>query len=275
MFLQLGTYRFEGAKLPESWTGNFETNYVQIPIINGKAVVQSTGEKLNELEIGALFSEEFGYVPMDEVEKLQLSRRNKEVLQLTGGDGVNYGRYVITKCPVTFKRFKANGYVDQCSISLSLLEYNTTRTTVRVEGEALVSMEPITELPGLPSVQVASSINQDINGGIQKSKQISTETNKDSIDFSKIESLATTVNELWVSANDKIQDTKKIIYKTVQLQNVIENGIDAAELVRQAAEIENVNDLYAANTILEQANYEINGAFSPIIAFEGSREGGE
>jgi phage protein U len=273
MFLQLGEYKFEGIKLPQSWNNTYATNYAQIPIIDGKPVVQKTGEKLVEIELTAEFRDEF-CVPTDEVEALQLYRRNGNVLQLTGGDGINYGKYIITDISVINTRASDNGYVSAIQTNIKLLEYNTTKTTVLVTGEALKSSDPIEEEAEEPMVSLPLSASIDIQTGISKANEIKNRANALQVNYAKISNLATEGLNAFNSAYAKIENTKKIIYRAINLQNTIRSTANAIQSVKSAADIHDMNSLLSANTELGSSVYDLKGASAPLNAFIGSREGG-
>lgn len=274
MFLQLGDYIFEGIKLPQSWAGSFATNYAQIPIIDGKPVVQKTGEKLIEFDITAEFRDEF-CTPADEVEALQLYRINGNVLQLTGGDGVNYGRYVITDISIVNVRASNDGYVSAIQASIKLLEYNTTATTVKQTGAALKSSAPVEETPLSPLVPLPAQISNNISSGIVKSNEINTRSNSSTLNYSRISSLAAEAVNAFDAANTQVESTEKVIYRAIALQNSLTSAKNAAQAVKTASDIQNFTDLMTANDNLSISVYHLKGAAAPVAAFVGSREGGK
>ncbi len=274
MFLQFGDYRFEALKLPLSWTETTGTNYTQVPIIGGKPVVQQTGEKLVEHELSVLLSDEF-CVPRTEYEALQYYRRNGIVAQLTGGDGTNYGKYVLTDISKTNMRaVDATGYISAISLNLKFLEYNTATPVQKQSGEALKSSSPVPVTPLAPLASVATSLQSSITTGTLKTGSISSHTKAASVKYSTITRLCNEANAAWTSVNDQIQNTKKIIRRAKELQNSVTSVKNAIAAVKQAAQAKSFNDLYAANTVLERAVYDANGAGSWVAAFVGSKEGG-
>lgn len=274
MLFQLGDYVFEGLKLPQSWGIGFGTNYAQIPIIGGKPIVQKIGEKLVEHDFTVLFSDEI-CEPTTELNALQVYRRNGNVLQLTGGDGTNYGRYVITEISQVNERANdATGYISAISASIKLLEYNSTSTTVTPIGLALKSknLKPIT--PKTPTLFPAASLQKDVTRGIQAASSIGTGAKSTTVKYTKIVGLCTEAKAAFVSANTKVEETKKIIARATNLQTCLQIAANAVEDVKAAASISNLSDLLAANTALEMAVYNLTGASATVAAFIGSREAG-
>lgn len=272
MLFQLGEYKFEGLKLPLSWELSFATNYAQIPIIDGKPVVQRLNEKLVEQDLSVLFSDEF-CTPKTELDALQVYRRNGNVLQLTGGDGTNYGKYVITDISVINERADQTGYISAISASIKLLEYNASATTLQA-GEALTSQKPTAMIPRDASLSGSMSLSRDISEGLQKSHSLKAHSNAVIVKYKKIMSVCNDAQARFDSANAKLNDTKKIYQRATELQYSIQNVQGAISQVKNAADIENTSDLLTANNDLEAAMYQLNGANAPLAAFVASREAG-
>lgn len=274
MLLQFGDYVFQGLKLPQSWDIGFETVYAQIPIIGGKPVVQKTGEKLVEQVLTVLFSDEFCN-PARELEALQLYRRNGNVHYLTGGDGQNYGRYVITEISQVNERANdSTGYISAISAVIKLMEYNTTASTVKPEGVALASNKITPVVPKPASLFQAADLQLALTAGKTDVKNVGSLAKSLTVNYNKIVSLCTSAKAAFTSANAKVQQTKKIIDRATDLQLAIQNTSNAIEDVKAAAQIENLDDLLAANTVLERAMYNMDAAGAPVAAFIGSREAG-
>jgi len=274
MFLQLGDYIFEGIKLPQSWSGSFETNYSQLPIIGGKPVIQKTGEKLIEYDLSIEFRDEFCN-PESEIEALQLYRKNGNVLQLTGGDGTNYGRFVITSLSRTNVRASDNGYISAIAASIKLLEYNTTATTIKEEGAALKSQTPVEEVPVAPMKSIAASLQNDINTGIIKSKEVSARSKATTVNYNRITELANEAVAAYDAANAKVVSTEKVIYRAIYLQSSLTSCKNAAIAVKDASDIHDFVSLMSANDDLTLAVNHLKGASVPVATFIGSREGGK
>ena len=262
--ITLGTYKFEGVNLPQSWSTTRETQYAQIPIINGKPVLQNTGESLKEIEIGILLSLDF-CKPRTELDKLELSRINGEVLQCIDDTGYNLGRYVIRTIKDVNEQLLINGYPSLISLSITLLEFNGQVSDA--PGESL----NISQVP-LSQTSVGLSINEDLNEGM---KPIEVPTSPTMGMYKKISKLAQSAQDSFERANEKIENTKKIIYRAKDVVDRIQDCKEALETVKNAADINNLDDLLAANTKLESANYQLKGASAPLAAFIACREGGE
>jgi len=275
MFLQLGTYKFQGIKLPQSWDISYSTEYSQIPLINGKPSVQAVGENLIEQSFGIFLSSEFCN-PTEEIAALNLSRINAEVLPLIDGIGRNYGKYVIKNIDVSNTQCLANGTPTAISATISLLEYNSI-TKTKNTGEALASKLPPSEIKAVQLSSTAQSIHDNITKGIMSSNQISSHvTSEPSIGmYKKIASLASEAKKSFEAANTQINNTKKLIYRVTSLRTALTNAAVAAQFVRNAADINSFNDLLNANVTLGSAVSLLSVSSVPVVAFIGSREGGE
>lgn len=275
MLFQLGDYKFEGLKLPLNWGINYATNYAQVPIIGGKPVVQKLSEKLVEHDLSVLFSDEFCN-PKTELDALQVYRRNGNVLQLTGGDGTNYGKYVITDISVINERANdSTGYISAISASLKLLEYNTAFALEPQIGEALSSNNLTPMVPREPNLSKSMSIQKDITGGQLKARSIVAKSNGLTVNYNKLKGLCDNATAYFDSANEKIKKAKKIYQRTTDLQYSLQDAKNAIRSVKNAATIESIPDLLTASNELESAMYQLNGANAPIAAFVASREAGQ
>ena len=273
MLFQLGDYKFEGLKLPQSWGLNFATNYAQIPIIDGKPVVQRLNEKLVEQDLSVLFSDEFCN-PKTELDSLQAYRRNGNVLQLTGGDGVNYGKYVITDISIANERSDQTGYISAISASIKLLEYNASATTTQT-GEALTSQNPVAMIPIDATLSESMSLSKDISVGLLKTQSLKANSSALTVKYQKIMSVCDDAKARFDSASAKLNNTKKIYKRATELQTSIQNIQGAIFQIKNAASIKSLSDLLSANYDLEAAIYQLNSANAPLAAFVASREGGK
>jgi len=275
MLFQLGNYKFEGLKLPLNWGMNFATNYAQIPIIGGKPVVQKLGEKLVEHDLSILFSDEFCN-PKQELDALQAYRRNGSVLQLTGGDGTNYGKYVITDLSAINERANdSTGYISAISCSIKLLEYNSATVEDTQKGEALSSNKLTPMAPRLPGLSKPALIQKDLSDGKSKAKGIKKLSESAVKNYNKIMDMCTEAQTVFDNANSRIKKAEKIYQRTAALQYSIQDVKGALASIRSAANLKSVPDLLSANNDLEIAMYQLNGANAPLAAFVASREAGQ
>ena len=185
MFLQLGTYKFEGIKLPQSWNRSRETIYGQIAIIGSKPVVQNVGEKLEEIELGIFLSSEF-CTPKSELEALHSIRIRGVVSNLVDGTGKNYGKFVITSIQEDIVNALPDGYITDISATLRLLEYNTTDSLVKQTGKAFANSNPVATLPLVPIKTPMVLIVTSMKQGSDISKQVSAQIAKGQMTAGKL-----------------------------------------------------------------------------------------
>lgn len=276
MYIQLGTYKFEGIKLPQSFEIGHEMGYEEIGIIGSKPVVQRTGEKLDTLDLQAYFSTDF-CIPETEIELLKSIKKSGEVLQVIDGNGKNYGKFVLKTVSVAVVSTLGNGYITAANVSLSLGEYNSNKVITVGSGAGILSSGAANEIPGAWTDTISISIQKDISKGkasfnkVKKDSKTAPSANK----FSKIKSNAAASKAAFNSANTKVNQTKKIIYRAQDLKKSLSSCASAAQSIEDAATINNYNDLLLANSRMEQSLYYLNGANAPVAALIGSREGGD
>ena len=285
MFLTFANITFKGIKLPQSIDGSFETQYGQIPIIGSKPVMQGTGEKLDEFDITALFHIEF-CTPREEMDALQTVRKNRTVDNLVDGTGRNLGKFVITTISESVETALENGYPTAISCSIHFMEYNTNAVSSKQTGTALSSQNPVPEAvitakgsSYIYAKPVALSINEDMIAGKTSvdrlNASIVSNPNPSVGMYKKIGELATSAKASFQSANDKVEATKKIVYRAINLRNSYTMIISAIDEIKAAANSKNANDMLTANNKLSDSILFMDKSYAPVAAFIGSREGGE
>lgn len=274
MFLQLGTYKFEGTKLPQSWGAKYETLFGQIPIINNKPVVQKIGQALDEIEIGILLASDF-CVPQDELDNLNSIRSKGIVSILTDGNGKNYGKFVLTSIEVDNVQNAPDGTPLQISATIKLLEYNTNKTVTDNTGIALSSNNPSAEDAITQKISSGKDLMNTIKSGQKTSSNIASAVKNGSFTsnkFAQISGWAASAKSSYESAQNKIENIKGFVNRAINLKIALDDAISAVESIKSAADIKNFSDLMAANTILDTSVYQLTGASSILAAFIGSRE---
>ena len=278
MFLTFANITFQGIKLPQSWDGSFETNYGQIPIIGSKPVVQGTGEKLDEYDITALFHIEF-CTPRAEMHALQKVRKGGIVDYLVDGTGKNYGKFVITTLSESKVVCLDNGYPTAITCQIHLLEYNTNASFIKQTGSALVSQSPV-PIAAIPLKQstglsIAESVKSGQISSARLQASIAANPAPSNGMYTKIAATADSAKSSFMQANTKVEATKKIAFRAINLSNSITMVNSALDDIKAAAAVKNPNDLLTANNKLTDSLYYMNKSYAPVAAFIGSREGGE
>jgi len=276
MFLQLGSYKFNGVKLPQSWSNISEANYEQVPIISKKPVLQKTGDQLEEIDLGILLSAEY-CVPDDELTSLKTMISTGEVSSLIDGNGKNYGKFVITSVDNSIVMAMNNGTPSLISLTLKLLEYNSNSTVTENTGEAVSSNNPVTQTAVSPKQGTGLLINANMKAGTSAVSKISSSVSSSPTKgmYSKISGLATSAKTYFTTVNSQINATKKIVYRATNLVTSITSLNSALDTLKNAADIKNGTDLLSANEEVGSAMYKVKNYYAKVAAFIGSREGGE
>lgn len=270
MLLQLGTYKFEGLKLPESWSSSKETKYSEIPIIGGKPSIQKVGQSLDKIDLEISFSAEYCN-PQQEMDALNLSRINGEVMQLVDGTGRNYGKYVITTISEANRQCLSNGFPILITAAISLLEYNS-QTVSSVTGEALISKSPIEQEKAPQVVTTQSDIMNTIKNGSDASKEITVTDNPSAGMLTKIKKAAESVSNTFNSAISKIQETEKLVYRLSSLVSSLQTAAYDAQVLASYAASGNITALAGAKSSLDSSVILVNDNSSLLAGIIGSRE---
>jgi hypothetical protein len=175
---------------------------------------------------------------------------------------------------VTNTRASSDGYVSAIQATIKLLEYNTT-SAVKQQGSAMASNSPVEETPVTQFEPLPAQITSDINNGIVKTDEIQARKKSNKVNYEKISSLANDAISAFDSANNKVSNTEKIVNRAIDLQNSLTSAKNAAQAVKNAADIRNFADLESANDNLTVSVYHLKGVAAPVAAFVGSREGGK
>lgn len=296
MFLQFGTYKFDGIKLPQSWSRSKETMYGQTPIIGSKPVVQQIGEKLEEIELGIFLSSDF-CTPKTELDNLHAMRTKGVVSNLVDGSGTNYGKFVITAISEDVVTTLADGYITGITATLNLLEYNTADTVLKQIGKAVSTSKPVSELPLEPIKSNMQVSIETINQGATMSNQLASDVSQGQMSVGKLKkaqtNAQTTLNTL-NSAKTQMYKTQKSVLRganqvrdaintvnnyvtnvkilTNRLQTATEKiqGIPGAVL--GADSLQDYADLTKNAELITIGTQSLNVATAPLAAVVGSRE---
>ena len=270
IFLQLGNYKFEGIKLPQSWSSNKETKYSEIPIINSKPILQKTGEALEELEFGISLSSQFCN-PAKELSKLNYSRRVGEVLQLVDGKGVNYGKFVIKSISSVNETCLSDGTPIKINASIALTEYVGEVITDK-KGIALKSNNPTIQIPKPQGITLAPEAMNKIKAGTLKSNfKIPLSPTQ-----GMLNKIKKTTDDIWSDFGDAvtlIQKSEKLVRKTKNLVNSLKNAQVSSRTLSNYIVNGQIVKLAGAKTSLDTNIREVKRNSAILAAIIGSREG--
>ncbi|BAK75382.1 putative phage tail assembly protein, P2 GpU family [Pseudogulbenkiania sp. NH8B] len=177
MFALLGEIQFELITHFDGLEINRATKYARHEVLDGKPILQRTGEELDELTIELAFHEYY-CDPEAELKKLDEARRAGKSMPLIWGHGVIEGQFVIEKIRVTEQTATQFGKVTSLSASVSLLEY--------VEPKLLeaATREKRKAAPGRKQKGKAGS--KKTPGAKTSRAGTATVKNKDGVEFTKI-----------------------------------------------------------------------------------------
>ena len=279
MFAQLGGHLFQGLKTPASWEETHEARFGKIPLINGKDVIQHTGDELVEIDLSIQYSIDF-CEPATEIEALKQSMQDAEALPFITGEGSIVGKFVITSMDVSNETLSPAGRLEIATVDLKLLEAANAEST-KTEGSALASANPVAQKP-IPAVDSpANSIAKDISKGkkaVNSMKKAVSDFKKGVKSFKRavrdVRKFADSAQQFYSSAKTKLAVTKKIIKRASKLPTSLDGAIKYAE---NLAKLDTVMD----TTVLEmnvkemsnRAN-KVTAHASPLAGFSASKEGG-
>jgi phage protein U len=280
MFAQLGNHIFQGLKSPGSWDESYGKRYSKIPLINGKDVIQSTGEELVEIGLSIRYSIDF-CEPATEIEALKASMKASEVLPFLSGEGVVIGTFVIKGIDVTNESFSSSGRLEAASVDLELLEAAYAEAP-QSKPVALKSAKPTVQKPVPAVTGSAKSITKDISkaqSAVNSMKSTVAKVKKGVKSYKRavreIRQLATSAQQAYSSAKTKLEATKKIIKRASQLPTSLDDALKYAE---NLAKIDTVMD----TTVMEMNVKEmsdradkVSTTAAPVVAFAASKEGGK
>lgn len=290
MFAQLGEHIFQGLKTPSTASESHTTKYGIIARTNRKDAVQPTGEELAEITLTILYALDF-CVPDEEIEALQKSRRDHEVLPYIKGDGTIVGNFVIKSIDTTITKASPTGATEKASVTITLLEYAdaeapTTKGTAVISnytsGDLSPQSTPVVEPPATPVVSPANAITADLqeaNGKIATMKSAVAQVKKGTADLKrgvrKVREAANDVQQLYQSAQTKIEVTKKIIDRASDLPSSLDEALRYAD---NLASLDDLADLSTLETGVEQLGNsatKLTANAAPVAAFSATREGGK
>ena len=279
MFAQLGNHIFQGLKSPNSWDETYGARYGKIPLINGKDVIQHTGDELVEIDLSVRYSIDF-CEPATEIEALKRSMRDAEILPLITGKGSIVGKFVITSIDVSNETFSPAGSLQIATVDLKLLEGSASEPSP-TKGTALLSSNPIKQKPMPAVVSPAASITKDISKAQSKvnaMKKAAADVKKGIKSYKSavkdVRKLATEVKQVYSTAKTKVEATKKIIRRAAKLPTSLEDAIKYAENLAKLDQVTDITVLETNITGMSNCSDKVTEHAAPIAAFVGSKEGG-
>lgn len=122
MFALLGTIQFKLITYFDGIEVNKATKFARHEVLDGKPILQRTGDELDEISIELAFHDYY-CDPATELKRLDDARLAAEAMPLIWGNGVVEGQFVIEKLRVTGQTATRFGELTSVSASVSLIEY--------------------------------------------------------------------------------------------------------------------------------------------------------
>lgn len=293
MFAQLGKHIFQGLKSPNSLSEKQSVKFGRISLINGKDIIQFTGEDLAECELTIMYSVDFCN-PLAEIDALRKSMRLAEVLPFIMGDGTAVGNFVITNVSLTGQRYSPTGALQVADVSVSLLECTMT-VEAKPIGKAVIARTPTNAIAGGVAIKVpaikppvpavlspAKSITSSISKGknaINKMKKVGAAVKKGTTSFKngvkEVRELAETAKQAYTTAKNKVDVTIKIINRAKELPTSLEGVIKYAENLAQLDNVLDSTTLQANISEISKCADKVTQSATPVAAFAALKEGGK
>lgn len=192
LYAKLGDIEFKGLLGFDSLTDKRVTTYAQHPLLNGKPVLDPTGEELTEFTVGVTLHVAFCN-PEDIYAQLNDYRANRTVLPFVYGTGFIEGEFVITNIDRTWNQTDDLGNLQWITVSFTLLEFvsaNTAKTQQARDKYNAFAISSNRPLPSNPNTQPENPAL----GVMEENKDISQATDK-------ISDLTDNVNSAVAAAN--------------------------------------------------------------------------
>lgn len=287
MFAQLGDHKFEGLKSPTSLTNRQAVKFGRVSLINGKDVLQFTGEDLTESTITILYAVDF-CDPAAEIKALQKSMKEAVALPFIMGDGTAVGKFVITGIDVTAQRYNRKGVIEAASVNVTLLECATkddkkpTGLAVIGANTSMVTPKVAVKSPAIKLASPAKAITSQISKGknaVNRIKAVGKDIKNGTTTLKRgvrdVRKLADSAKQAYSTAKTKVEATKKIIDRASKLPTSLEEVIKYAE---NLAKLDNVVDISVLNMNIAEISDsadKVTISATPVVSFAATKEGGK
>jgi len=283
MLAQLGEIQFEGLNTPRSWNETHGAKFGETPHIGTKSAMQYTAEELISIDLDIRLSNDF-CDPSESIELLKRAKTSGEVLPFISGTGVLIGRFVITSIGIDVERTTAEGALNAASLSLSLKEYIPPPGSEKEvpKGEAIKGQATqIKQTPAAPVLTQAKSITNDLSKAKQAvsvAKGILSDVRKGTKSLKRgvreVKQTAQAAKDLYSDAKSKVFQTKKIIQRASKLPGSLDEAIAYAENLAKIDNLASFATLEIRTNELVAASDKVAKSAAPVVAFVGTKEGG-
>lgn len=175
MFALLGDIQFDLVTYFDGIEVNRATKFARHEVLDGKPVLQRTGEELDEISIELAFHSYY-CDPATELKRLDDARKAARAMPFIWGNGAVEGQFVIEKLRITGQTADRFGVLTSVSASINLIEYVEPQVPVEAAKAQKKRDAPARAKKGgkkKPGTKIARV-------GTERVK------NKDGVDFTKI-----------------------------------------------------------------------------------------
>lgn len=162
MWAQLGEVVFDILTAPDSFEGSNSWDYAEHKVVGGKPKLQSTGQGLEELNLG--YSLHVSYAdPKASLDRFKEAAGKKEPLALMMGSGEYRGRYVITALSETYGHTAPDGRILSISGRLTLKEHVGQTAAPLGEAQILAGESPAVAVKALADAAPENGVKPWVN----------------------------------------------------------------------------------------------------------------
>ena len=220
-YAQLGSTIFDGYKSFVSYSNDEEAVLVEHALINRKAKLQGAGLGLQNITITLYLHQEFCVVK-DELDALQKSMQQYEILPLLWGNGTLEGSFVIASINKQALQQDALGNIYAASVSVSLKESVADNvTTPPPQGSATGDTKPVTKSKRSNPTSCNKQMSALANDAVSRAAQMVNS-------FINLSSAPAIRSEFTKSANIIQNDTASLIAATQTEGSCINGNSDIA-----------------------------------------------
>lgn len=283
MFAQLGNHKFNRLKSPTSLTEKQSVKFGRVSLINGKDVLQFTGEELTEITLSILYSIDFCDTSA-EINALQASMHTAEILPFIMGDGKVMGKFVITNIDITNQRYSSIGVLEVANVNMNLLECGVLNeakplgaAVVKTGAPPAITASPLASPITSPAQVVTSEISKGRNA-VNKmkavGKSVKNGTTKLKNGVRKVRELADEAKQAYSTAKTKVENTKKIIQRASELPTSLDGAIKYAENLTKLDDVADISVLNMNISEMSDNSNKVTVSATPVVSFSATKEGG-
>lgn len=281
MYAILGDYQFKDYKGFRELGVEDEIAISEHPVIDGKPRIQSTGQKLRQIEIKFLLHSTFSD-PESDMRILQGYRLRSEIIPFLAGDGTSFGNFVIKNITTALTQTNKKGSIIGIEVTLTLLE------SVLPAGVQQPSNKLATKIPSIQVKPLAPKLT-DPQIMTKNLRILNTQTNAMVKELSLAARVASSADRAFRSAKNRIGSIKSGLFnieklgaQTQKIASSYNNAKGSINLVKNSTEslsaFVNAGDLNSsinASGQLRNSMGKLNIDAAPISNLTATRRDGD